>query len=188
MKPSEFVSKMAQVLGIEETELTTVSKALAAAGLRRRGQGRYPPPITPREGLRILIGVMAARRLVRAADDVAQIERFRTHTSFIEVDGDEVVLPDLVGLTVDDLDGMTLIDALERISRQLADATSADVEVRLMVGAGLPATVVIEGFGASVSMIFTGTRDNESIAGDMRRVAEVGTRTLRFIGDMTREA
>lgn len=76
MRSTEFVAELAEVMDVERTELATVDRALAKAGLRQIARGRFHPDITLVEGMRVALGWAASENLTRAAEGVQRLERY----------------------------------------------------------------------------------------------------------------
>lgn len=190
MKPSMFAETFATVLGAGVTEVRTVMKTLLAAGLRRGGQGSNPPDISAQEAIRTLLALMIVRpkKLVNAADDVAAIEKFRSGPDFVVTSkGSLDALPELVGFSADDLEHWNLLEVLERVVRHIGKVDEISTFIGLEASAGWPVTLQIDGPGFTGEIEFTGVLDKVAV-GDMQRLARVGMATLKFIGDVTREA
>lgn len=76
MTSKDFVSGLAGIMGVEKTELATVDRALAKAGLREVARGRYRPDITLHEGLKIVLAWAGGRKLTEGADEIDRLKHF----------------------------------------------------------------------------------------------------------------
>ena len=76
MTSAEFIAGLAEIMGVERTELATVDRALAKAGLRQISRGRFRPDITLEEGLRIAVAWAGAENLTEAAEEVRRLKHF----------------------------------------------------------------------------------------------------------------
>lgn len=74
MTPTEFAAGLADVMGIARTEIATVDRALAKAGLRQVARGRHRPDVTLKEGVQIVCAWAGARKLTDAAAEVKRLE------------------------------------------------------------------------------------------------------------------
>lgn len=77
MHSKDFVTGLAEAMQVEPTELATVDRSLAKAGLRQVAKGRYRPDISLLEGLQVVFGWAAASKLTAAADEINRLKLFR---------------------------------------------------------------------------------------------------------------
>ncbi len=97
MISKDFVTGLAEAMQVEPTELATVDRALAKAGLRQVAKGRHRPDISLLEGLQIVFGWAAASKLTAAADEIERLKYFRASRG-------DVLDPDDPNEGMDDLD------------------------------------------------------------------------------------
>lgn len=118
MTSNEFVAGLAEVMGVERTELATVDRALAKRGFRQIARGRFRPDITLTEGLLIAVAWAGSKNLTLAADEVERLENFalsedeprnEVETDFINIFGGERL----------ELSGRSFVDLLVRVARNL---------------------------------------------------------------------
>ncbi|QFT62760.1 hypothetical protein [Roseivivax sp. THAF30] len=76
MTSNEYVTGLAEVMGVERTELATVDRALAKRGLRQVARGKSRPDINLIEGVRIALAWAGAQKLTEAADEVERLGQF----------------------------------------------------------------------------------------------------------------
>jgi len=127
MTPTEFVTGLADVMGVGRTEIATVDRALAKHGLRQIARGRHRPDINLREGVQLVCAWAGANNLTLAADEVKRLERFVPDV----VPPDEYALtkrtnaafPDIFGMEEHELYGWNYLDIVSMIARQLAAGT-----------------------------------------------------------------
>jgi hypothetical protein len=118
MISSEFVSELAEVMGVAQTELATVDRVLAKKGLRQIARGRFRPDITLEEGLQILLAWAGTEALTQAADELERLQHFCLveHELTIEDDaGFEIIF----GSKYNDLAGESFFELLILAARNL---------------------------------------------------------------------
>lgn len=76
MKSKEFAAGLADVMEVSQTEIATVDRALAKAGIRKISRGRFRPDVTLREGVQIVCGWAASSKLTNAAEEVKRLEHY----------------------------------------------------------------------------------------------------------------
>ena len=76
MTSRDFVTHLAKIMGVERTELATVDRALAKAGLRQVARGRFRPDITLLEGLQIALAWAGVQNLTMADQEVERLRKF----------------------------------------------------------------------------------------------------------------
>lgn len=115
MTPTDFVAGLADVMGVEQTELATVDRALAKRGLRQIARGRFRPDVTLSEGLQIVMAWAGARNLTMAAEEVERLKNFTCYQDEpIEpvkpADADEL---QLYGCQLHELTGLSFLAVAE---------------------------------------------------------------------------
>lgn len=190
MHAQEFVSFLANVLGpyVQEDELVSIDRYLAAAGLREKAQGRNYPDLKLTEALRILIGVMAARNPAQAAKDVSDYQRFRllAHGIYTEK-GDAAALKSYIGLSSEELEELELLEVLRRIVKHLilVPDLSGDLwscSVQLVVFLDGPVEIFVGGELFRGRIQFTGAMDYIPHGGGFQRTSVIGKHELVQIG------
>ena len=127
MTPTEFVTGLADVMGVGRTEIATVDRALAKHGLRQIARGRHRPDINLREGVQLVCAWAGANNLTLAAEEVERLERFVPNVT----PPDEYALtkrtsadfPKIFGMEEHELYGVNYLDIVSMIARQLAAGT-----------------------------------------------------------------
>lgn len=167
------------VLGIDETELRTVDRALKEGGLRRVGARRFPPDYTLEEGVRLLLGVAGAKHKVDAAKDVADMQEFRLASKNIKTDDGSVdALSKIIGLSVAEMQGMPLVEVLAAVAVHIADHTPG--YCGLLIPVGGPVTLQIQGDGFKGRLRFVCAGSHRPSV--LTRQARVRTEALRWLG------
>ncbi len=186
----EHVSRLAEITGFEESELRTVDKFLADAGLRRKSLGRAYVQISTKESLLVLLGVMGAPVKSVCDSYVEDVSRFSLLAHGIRTrDGSANELPALIGLSEADLGDMTLIDVLVRMARHLASLNPSGARgsfggrVWIEVVTNGPVTIQIDSAGFRGEIQFVGPTATRF--GDGQRLATVSNFTLAWIGRNT---
>lgn len=190
MRAAEFVYQLAPKIGVDQAEVEAADRHLANAGLRAKSVGRDYPDLTTKEALRLPLALMCARAPSRAAADVADVEAFRLWPHGVEKkSGDPACLKRLIGLSIEEIAGMDLIDVLVAMARHLAAPWGSKPNVLAWVEAhhGGPVMVQIDGDGFKGELMFAGVMDHVARA-DMTRTATLGIRTIAWIGAISREA
>lgn len=184
--PRENLDRMSEVLGVEMSELRTVDKYLADAGLRRKGVGRAPVQMTRTEMLRLLIGVMGAPVKSKPVEYVRDVSGFHAMTPLRPEFGSLSELPVLTGLTASDIEKMPLLDTLTRICSHIAD-NWPDVAGHIWFRINRSGGAFIQIHGGRdeacqlrIEIPYTGARDPQY--GDMAQSATVSQHTLGWIG------
>ena len=127
MTPTEFVTGLADVMGVGRTEIATVDRALAKHGLRQIARGRHRPDMNLREGVQLVCAWAGADNLTLAADEVKRLERFVPNV--IPPDEHELTkrtnadFPKIFGMEEHELYGWNYLDIVSMIARQLAAGT-----------------------------------------------------------------
>ena len=127
MTPTEFVTGLADVMGVGRTEIATVDRALAKHGLRQIARGRHRPDMNLKEGVQLVCAWAGADNLTLAADEVKRLERFVPDV--IPPDEYEPTkitnpdFPDIFGMEEHELYGVNYLDIVSMIARQLAAGT-----------------------------------------------------------------
>lgn len=140
MTPTEFVAGLADVMGVERTEIATVDRALAKHGLRQLARGRYRPDINLREGVQLVCAWAGAENRTLAADEVGRLERF--FPEVIPLDEYELtkrtnpVFPRLFGVEEYELNGLNYLDIVSMAARQLAAGTFPEDRLWIAVERG----------------------------------------------------
>ncbi|MEQ9258409.1 MAG: hypothetical protein RIG84_04860 [Roseovarius sp.] len=134
MKHTEFIASLADLMEVERTELATVDRALAKAGMRQLSRGRYHPDVTLEEGVRLVCAWAGSQSLTLAAQDVDRLE----HCTLEAQPPDEHALtprfdPEfekIFGVSEQDLANLSFLEVMFRITRH--------------IGSGLPDTKDLE--------------------------------------------
>lgn len=118
MISTEFVAGLADVMGVERTELATVDRALAKRGMRQISRGRFRPAITLEEGLSIVLGWAGTRNLTLAADEVERLQRYALHVEEPAYEDDGAFVQ-IFGATQEEMAGETFQKLLVQAARNL---------------------------------------------------------------------
>ncbi|NNU81360.1 hypothetical protein HMH01_13025 [Halovulum dunhuangense] len=144
MTPTEFVAGLAEVMGVEKTELATVDRALAKRGFRTLARGRSRPDITLQEGLQIAFAWAGAKHVTTAADEVERLQRFFLVTVVqggLFEGGEETVKADkyfreVFGADPRDLNGMGFLDVLAIAARSLGTGKVPEKSMQVIITKG----------------------------------------------------
>ncbi|MEW9919366.1 hypothetical protein AB2B41_07110 [Marimonas sp. MJW-29] len=118
MISTEFIAGLADIMGVERTELATVDRALAKRGMRRISRGRFRPDITLEEGLSIVLGWAGTRNLTLAADEVERLQKYALHVEEPTYE-DNGVFEQIFGASQKKMAGETFQELLVQAARNL---------------------------------------------------------------------
>ena len=187
VKPSDLIDQLSELLGVEKSEIRTVDNALVRSGLRVKAQGRYPVNVTLIEMLRLLLGIMGASNLTQAGDSVKNIERFRLLKNACRTESGSLnSVEKYIGLSIDEMNSMKLIDVLMDVVRHLVKNAPSERSalwggpIWLEVIFGGPVAIRIMGEEFSGIIQFVGKKN--TIRGDLSRQSRVSQETLIWIG------
>lgn len=120
MKSVEFVEALADIMEVERTELATVDRALAKAGLRQVARGKSRPDITLQEGLQIAFGWAGVKNLTEAAEEIERLMRFEIVDEEPETRSNQAYIKAFGG-EKRDLAGQNFLDVAAKVARSLGD-------------------------------------------------------------------
>jgi hypothetical protein len=140
MKSTEFVARLAEVMGASHTEIATVDRTLAKQGLRRIARGRARPDVTLREGVQIVCGWAGAKNLTDAAAEVIRLQGYQPQ----QIPPDEYetttaksrTFASLFDTEESDLYGLDFIEVALWLARQLGSDKFPAHEVWLSIEKG----------------------------------------------------
>lgn len=176
MNSVEFADALAAFMKCEATQLRTVNRALAKAGLREKSRGRHRPDVSLREALLLLLGWAGADNFVESAKSAeyqASLEGFRP--------ANDELCPLLFGKEFSDLDCPSFIDALEMICRRIPGGLVDVEELFIRIEHDGISSVGVWRDGSRFSdMHFSGVSDN---VGPSRyfRIVEIHGAVLEWI-------
>lgn len=188
MNAAQFIPAFAAALGVPETELRTVDRALTEAGLREKSVGRSRPEVTRAEAVRLLIGYCRSTKLTEAAEVVRDLSEFKGQE---QGQADETFCRAAFRFTPNDAMRMNLVNAIERLCGWLASADAPDEHC--YVGLEIPASgqVTLQAFDRDArkeaEIAFVGAYDLVGEPG-VETVRIVRRRALRWIGENTQVA
>ncbi|RXV58884.1 hypothetical protein C6W92_16110 [Roseovarius sp. A46] len=123
MKSTEFVARLAEVMGVSHTEIATVDRTLAKQGLRRIARGRSRPDVTLREGVQIVCAWAGARKLTDAAEELGRLKRYQPQQispgEYKTITSRTTTLASLFETEESDLYGLDFIEAASWLAEQL---------------------------------------------------------------------
>ncbi len=184
MNAAQFIPAAAAVFGIPETELRTVDRALADAGLREKALGRSFPEFSRTEAVRLLLGACASTRLTEADKTVSDVQKFMGVPPYGTED--DAFCRASFRFSAREAQSLTILQALERVCGWLAssDAPEWGVEVEIAVGGPIHIQAHDWDTGRRASMQFIGVLSHEGYPG-IETVRHVRKHALKWIGTNT---
>lgn len=174
MRAREFSTGLSKALGVDQSALKTLDRALAEARLRRKSVGRKTFSITRLEAVRIVIGIAIARQLMHAADVVAEREKFRLSGNH------DATLAEFLGITA----GMRLFGAIGLACEKLAaDEKPHGIWIEIEQDGGAEIRVKRDGFEGKLR--FLGVKSKSHITRGMTTRHTFNPQALAWIGRVT---
>ena len=132
MTSNEYVTGLAEIMGVERTELATVDRALAKRGFRQIARGKFRPDITLREGLQIALVWAGAEKLTEAADEVERLTMHQVASIEPTIQTSDDFFS-LFGCSAQELSRAKFLDVMIRVTRSIGlrkfDASKVDVSL-----------------------------------------------------------
>lgn len=196
MTPTEFVAGLSDVMGVGRTEIATVDRALAKAGMRQIARGRSRPDITLREGIQILCAWLGAQNLTESAAELHRLGQYYTREipsgEYDNLTRGRTTFANVLGEEERAIYGMNFLDFACWVAQQLgADKGNAD-KIWVSVTKGGAPHAVTEWQFRDVRQHFD-DRPANFVIGEMKKVPDVNVHTtssvrgrvLRWIFDAT---
>lgn len=194
MHAQEFNVNLARITGFDETQVRTVDRALADAGLRQKASGRNLPDITLVEGVTLLLALCGAMKLT-SSDQLATTYRSFAANSPFSLTGvsvnrmEEDQLPDdfmkkHFGFDKAALFGperLNLIGAVSILCRHLAHEYNGEAYVGVEVQIGSFVSIQCDTGRMQMQIHFSGVMDAAGIPG-VETLRRIRPEVLAWIG------
>ena len=159
MTSNEYVIGLAEVMGVERTEIATVDRVLARRGFRQLARGKSRPDINLTEGVQIALAWAGAENLTRAADE---IERFYA-SEFDENQSQKITSPEFFQLFGEDpsqLAGVNFLDVLITATRGIGTRNYIPSQLHVHVTKKGGMTISFIANGREIAVRFKDPRAN----------------------------